>query len=65
MARSSDGQHWVREDELIGLDVSSEGWDSQAVSYAAPLWIGERLYLFYNGNGMGESGIGLAILESK
>lgn len=62
-AWSPDGRTWIRQDERIGLDVSSDGWDAQAVSYAAPIRIGDTLMAFYNGNGMGETGIGVAVLE--
>lgn len=31
--------------------------------YAAPFYINEKLYIFYNGNNFGLDGIGLAVLE--
>ncbi len=62
-AASVDGKKWDRQDEQVGLDVSSTGWDSQAVCYANVFDHGGRRFMLYNGNGYGESGIGLAVLE--
>jgi hypothetical protein len=62
-AASVDGKKWDRQDEQVGLDVSASGWDSEAVCYAHVFDHGGRRYMLYNGNGYGESGIGLAVLE--
>jgi predicted GH43/DUF377 family glycosyl hydrolase len=62
-AESADGLVWNRMDNALELDVSPEGWDSTAIEFAAPITIGEKSYLFYNGNDFGRDGIGLAILE--
>ncbi len=32
-ASSLDGLKWVRNDALAGIDVSSEGWDSEMICY--------------------------------
>ncbi len=47
----------------FGLSTSNEGWDSQMVAYPYIIKIRDRLCLFYNGNGFGRSGIGLALWE--
>jgi hypothetical protein len=61
-AESEDGLEWRRRDELAGIDVSDQGWDSEMVEYACILdRDGERTML-YNGNGYGETGIGRALL---
>lgn len=63
-ATSFDGINWERLDELVGIECSDSGWDSEQIEH--PLVFdhkGKRLML-YNGNGFGESGIGLAVLES-
>jgi hypothetical protein len=62
-AESPDGVHWTRKDRDAGLDVSSSGWDSESVCFAAPTQAGGRTYLFYNGNNYGETGFGVAVLE--
>jgi predicted GH43/DUF377 family glycosyl hydrolase len=61
-AESTDGVHWQRKDEEIGLDVSSEGWDSDSIEYAAVVDIGNKTLCFYNGNDFGGTGFGVAVL---
>jgi hypothetical protein len=63
-AMSPDGVTWHRCDAEFGLDVSANGWDSQGVSYAAPVTVGGRTWLFYNGNNFGETGLGVALREA-
>jgi hypothetical protein len=62
-AESRDGVEWVRRDELAGIDISDEGWDSQMVCYPFVFDHGGNRYMLYNGNGYGATGFGLAILE--
>ncbi len=62
-ASSVDGVHWTRIDAAMGLDPSSEGWDSQMTCYPALFWHREQLWLAYNGNGYGSTGFGLAVWE--
>jgi predicted GH43/DUF377 family glycosyl hydrolase len=62
-AQSADGKIWQRQDSVVGLDVSKDGWDSQSVEYAYVFDHGGKRYMIYNGNGFGQSGIGLAVLE--
>lgn len=62
-AESTDGVQWTRKDELAGIDVSSEGWDSESVEYPFIFDHKGRRYMFYNGNGFGKTGFGLAVLE--
>lgn len=63
MAVSSDSYNWQRQDEEIGLDVSSDSWDSESVEFAAVVNSAGNTYLFYNGNNFGETGFGVALLE--
>jgi len=60
-ATSKDGIHWVRQDEKARLLKSEEGWDSEMACYPVKLKTNENTYLFYNGNGMGKTGVGYAI----
>lgn len=62
-AESQDGVNWERKDGSLGLDVSSEGWDSRAIMYSSVISVHGRTYLFYNGNNFGEDGFGVAVLE--
>lgn len=62
-ATSSDGVKWVRQDDIVGIDVSPSGWDSKMICYPFVFdHMGER-YMLYNGNDYGRTGFGLAILE--
>jgi hypothetical protein len=62
-AESNDGISWQRHDELAGLTVSSEGWDSEMVEYPCVFPHQQKLHMLYNGNGYGKTGVGLAIEE--
>jgi predicted GH43/DUF377 family glycosyl hydrolase len=64
-AESADGKNWKRMDEKINLDVSPRGFDSEAIMYAAPIQIEEKLFIFYNGNDFGRKGFGIAELISE
>lgn len=62
-AESQDGKSWDRKDEeLLGLSLSPEGWDSQMMAYPAVIRCRDRVYMFYNGNDYGRSGFGYAEL---
>jgi hypothetical protein len=62
-AESPDGFRWERDDAQAGLDVSVEGWDSEMLAYPFVFYHRGALYLLYNGDGYGRTGIGLAVLE--
>ena len=62
-ASSADGLKWDRNDAMAGIDVSSEGWDSEMICYPYVFEHCGRLYMLYNGNGYGKSGFGLAVME--
>jgi predicted GH43/DUF377 family glycosyl hydrolase len=62
-AVSRDGLHWTRKDADTGIDVSTEGWDSEMICYPFVFEYGGETYMFYNGNGYGRTGFGLARLE--
>jgi len=62
-AESKDGIKWQRKDDEIGLDISSEGWDSEMVCYSALVDIKDTRIMFYNGNNLGETGFGYASLS--
>jgi len=61
-AQSKDGRNWTRLDKEVGIDVSVKGWDSEMICYPYILATPERTLLFYNGNGYGKSGFGVAEL---
>lgn len=62
-AESGDGKNWERLDHLAGIDVSKTGWDSESVEYPFVFDHKGQRYMLYNGNGYGQSGFGLAVLE--
>ena len=59
-ADSPDGITWTRKDGEAGIDVSESGWDSEMIAYPFVFRQGDKLHLFYNGNGFGRSGFGYA-----
>lgn len=63
-AESADGRNWQRMDERAGIDVSADGWDSEMIEYPHVFEHRGRLYMLYNGNGYGRSGVGLAVLAN-
>lgn len=64
-AESQDGLVWQRMDDKLNLDVTPGGFDSEAIMYAAPVQVGDRLYVFYNGNDFGREGFAVAVLEEE
>lgn len=61
-AESGDGLRWNRMDDMAGIGLSENGWDSENLSYPCLFRFGEETYMFYNGNGCGKSGFGYARL---
>ena len=61
----SDNGLWQLDIENAGIDVSDDqdAWDSEMICYPYILEHNDKIYMFYNGNGFGRSGIGLAVLE--
>lgn len=64
-AESLDGHAWTRMDEKLNLDVTPGSFDSDAIMYAAPIQIDDKLYVFYNGNDFGRDGFAVAVLEEE
>ena len=64
-AESRDGgTSWIRKDTESGIERSSDGWDSEMICFPAIIDVDGRRFLFYNGNGHGATGFGVAELES-
>jgi len=64
-ASSTDLVTWHRDDAKAGLDVSSEGWDAEMVSYPHVFQLDGRTLMLYLGNEVGRHGFGLAVLEGE
>jgi predicted GH43/DUF377 family glycosyl hydrolase len=62
-AFSRDFINWTRDDSKVGIDVSSDGWDSEMICYPHIVHLENKYLMFYNGNGFGQSGFGYAELE--
>ncbi|EAW40376.1 hypothetical protein MGP2080_05240 [marine gamma proteobacterium HTCC2080] len=54
---------WIRRDDLAGIDVSLEGWDSESIAYPHVFELDGNYFMLYLGNEVGRYGFGLAILE--
>lgn len=46
-----------------GIEPSESGWDSQMIEYPYVFEHNDTVYMLYNGNSFGKTGIGMAILE--
>ena len=64
-AVSKDGRKWIRKDEEMIIEKSAEGFDKEMACYPVKLTYKDHMYLFYNGNGMGKTGVGYAELFSE
>lgn len=60
-AESADGKIFKRMDDQFTLTVSDEGWDSVMMTYPYVIKHKDQYWMFYNGNGFGESGFGYAV----
>jgi len=63
-AYSDDLVNWIRDDANVGIDVSSQGWDSEMISYPHVFECEQAIYMLYNGNNFGKYGFGIAKLET-
>jgi predicted GH43/DUF377 family glycosyl hydrolase len=64
-AESADGLGWTRRDALVGIGCSATGWDSEMICYAVVVPTKDRWLMFYNGNGYGRTGVGVAVAEPE
>ncbi len=62
-AESADGLKWIRKDDIVGIDVSGTGWDSEMICYPFVFDYQNEKFMLYNGNGYGKTGFGIAKLE--
>lgn len=63
-ASSADLINWERNDNYVGIDVSSEGWDAEMISYPHVFELNNQIHMLYLGNGVGREGFGRATLEN-
>lgn len=64
-AQSVDGYKWERKDQMAGIDVSRDGWDSTMLCYPYVIEVNSELVMFHNGNSFGQTGIGYAVWQGE
>jgi predicted GH43/DUF377 family glycosyl hydrolase len=64
-ASSEDMVNWFRNDNLVDIRLSETGWDSEMVNYPHVFVLDGETYMLYQGNEMGRTGFGLAILDKS
>ena len=64
-ARSNDGKNWTRLDQELNFDVGEEAWENESICYPCVIEIKGKRYMFYNGNGNGRTGFGVAEWEEN
>ena len=63
-ATSVDGMAWQRMDQAAGLERGPHGsWDAEMIGLSSLLETGSDASMFYNGNGYGATGFGVAVAE--
>jgi predicted GH43/DUF377 family glycosyl hydrolase len=62
-ARSTDGIHWTRFADQPVIPLTPGGFDATSQTYASVVDMGDELWLFYTGDGLGNTGVGLATLD--
>jgi len=62
-AWSEDFIQWHRDDTEVGITISDEGWDSKMICYPNIVSVEGHSYMFYNGDGFGQTGFGVAELK--
>ena len=64
-ASSQNGKDWERTNEDYFIQ-RSEGnqWDSEMICYPTKIFFNNLCYIFYSGNGMGQSGLGCVIIDN-
>jgi len=62
-AQATDTNHWIRNDDIAGIDISKNGFDSEMIAYPHVFELDGKIYMMYLGNEVGKYGFGLAVLE--
>jgi hypothetical protein len=61
-AESNDLINWVRKDEqLLDFNQNPKPYETEMIAFSGIIKTPNSNYMFYNGNGFGESGICIAI----
>ena len=60
-----DGLTWTRFPDQPVLPLTPGAFDSTSQTYASVVEMGEEIWLFYTGDGLGTTGVGLATLKKS
>lgn len=64
-ARSTDGVSWTRFPDQPVLPLTPGAFDSTSQTYASVIDMGDELWMYYTGDGLGATGVGWATLEKS
>jgi len=64
-ARSNDGLHWKAFHDQDVIPLTPGAFDSENQSYPDVIEVGDELWMFYTGNQIGSTGIGLATMKTS
>ena len=64
-AYSHDLINWTRDDSIVGIGLSENGWDNKMVAYPHLFKLDQKIYMLYIGNEVGRYGFGIAELVGK
>ena len=64
-ARSTDGINWTRYVDQPVIPLTPGGFDSTSQTYVSVVDMGEQLWMFYTGDGLGATGVGLATMQKS
>jgi len=59
-SESANGTDWERKDGSLGPEVATGNWEKEMQHYPFVIDVACKRYMFYNGNGFGRSGYGIA-----
>jgi hypothetical protein len=62
-ATSRDGMTWSRQSDPEGLLPPGEGWNGVTMAYPSLIEADGRRILFHNGDGFGQTGVGVAVQD--
>jgi predicted GH43/DUF377 family glycosyl hydrolase len=64
-ARSTDGINWTRYVDQPIFSLSPGEFDSSSQTYGSVVDMGDQLWMFYTGDALGATGVGLATLDKS
>jgi len=64
-ARSKDGINWTRYVDQPIMPLTPGDFDSTSQTYVSVVDMGDQLWMFYTGDGLGATGVGLATLQKS